>query len=132
MKHEAGRGRGGGLLRRRLPIGMFSVFRLQSLSLGSLLWGLGSGEGGVCFASRGALCCPNSRSSFLCLPGILKILFLIGIWEENQSHLLFGRKALQVCLIWGGAGGDGAWSLSEQERTFTGVCMGNCKGVCVS
>lgn len=32
--------------------GMFSVFRLQSLSLGSLLWGFGgrkAGEEGVCF-----------------------------------------------------------------------------------
>lgn len=115
------------MLRRGLPIG--DVFCVQAVIAPSRFPLVGAwcvcGEGGVCFASRGTLCCPPSRS-FLCLPGILNILFLIGIWEENQSHLLFGRKALQVCLVWGG-GGNGAWNLSGQDRTFTYVCTGNCR-----
>lgn len=54
VKHEAGVGGGGGGVAEEgsASRGMFSVFRLQSLSLGSLLWGVGgrkAGEEGVCF-----------------------------------------------------------------------------------
>lgn len=58
MSHFASEAWGwGGLLRRGLPIGMFSVFRLPLLFLDPLSWGLScrkAGEGDVAY--RGALC----------------------------------------------------------------------------
>lgn len=81
----------GGLQRRGLPIrDAFCVQAAIAPSSSLLLGGKKAGEGEVCF--KGSTLLIND----------LRIMFPIGIWEENQSNLLFGRKALHVCLVYSG------------------------------
>lgn len=84
MKHEAE----GDLLRRVCQLGMFSVFRLPLLFPASLLEGFVVRRlGKVMFAYyRGAVCCLMDQVVFD-LPGIVRILFLTGIWGANQSSV---------------------------------------------
>lgn len=89
-------------------LGLFSVFRLPSVSLLSLFQGLGggkAGEGGAGLQSTSLL---NHQIILVwentCLPGIRRMLLPTGIWEENQSNLLSESQALHLCLIWGGGG----------------------------
>lgn len=80
--------------------GMFSVFRLPSLFLGSLLWGLGGGKAGEGNIDlQGSILLPYELNHFVGFSDCLRLLFPIRIWEENQSNLLIGRKALQVYLV---------------------------------
>lgn len=99
-------------------LGLFSVFRLPSVSLLSLFQGLGggkAGEGGAGLQSTSLL---NHQIILVwentCLPGIRRMLLPTGIWEENQSNLLSESQALHLCLIWGGGA---RWHL---EPVWTG------------
>lgn len=77
VKHEAE----GGLLRRGLPTGdVFCVQAATVLSCRGLVVGR---RREVVFACGTALCCSVIRSSWLRLPGILRILCPIGIGEEK-------------------------------------------------
>lgn len=76
------------------------MFRLPSLFLGSLLWGLGGGKAGEGNIDlQGSILLPYELNHFVGFSDCLRLLFPIRIWEENQSNLLIGRKALQVYLV---------------------------------